>query len=270
MSPEFSSAAEQLETAVRARHASHQAVKPLMVGVCGSQGSGKTTACAHVARAMTASGIRVAVLSIDDLYLSRAAREDLALRVHPLLRTRGVPGTHEPLLGLRVFDALATHTRVRLPRFDKARDDREPESGSVAIDAPVEVILFEGWCVGAKPQLPHQLDAPVNVLEEQEDADGRWRRYVNDALSGAYRRLFAPIDFLVLLAAPGFEIVARWRIEQEQQLRASQPGAAGIMSDAAIQRFVQHYERLTRHILNEMPARADHVLRLDENRRVIS
>jgi D-glycerate 3-kinase len=270
MSSESSAAAGRLEAAIRARHAGHHSAKPLMVGICGSQGSGKSTACAHVARAMTASGIRVAVLSIDDLYLSRAVREDLALRVHPLLRTRGVPGTHEPLLGVHTFEALATHARVRLPRFDKARDDREPESCWDAIDAPVEVILFEGWCVGARPQLPHELDRPVNALESQEDADGRWRRYVNDALSRAYRRLFAPIDFLVLLAAPGFEIVARWRTEQEQQLRADRPAATGIMSGAEVERFVQHYERLTRHILSEMPSRADLVLRLDENRRVIS
>ena len=252
------------------RFAEHRSAKPLVVGICGSQASGKSTACENVARAMRASGVRVATLSIDDLYLSRSAREDLAQRVHPLLLTRGVPGTHEPLLGLRTFEALATRARVLLPRFDKARDDREPESRWDAVDAPPDVVLFEGWCVGARPQLPHELDAPVNALEAQEDADGRWRRYVNDALSGEYQRLFAPIDFLVLLAAPAFEVVARWRTEQEQQLRADRPGADGIMADSAIERFVQHYERLTRHILSEMPSRADQVLRLDENRRVIS
>ncbi|HEV8444730.1 MAG TPA: hypothetical protein VGQ27_14690 [Steroidobacteraceae bacterium] len=269
MSERPDSVAQRLETAIRARLVAHRAARPLLVGVCGSQGSGKSTACEYLARALSAAGIRVAILSIDDLYLPRAARQDLARRVHPLLLTRGVPGTHEPSLGLRTLAALAAPGHVLLPRFDKACDDREPEYCWVAVEAPVDLILFEGWCVGARPQEPEELPAPVNSLEADEDADGRWRRYVNDALSRDYQDLFAPIDFLVLLAAPSFEVVVRWRNEQEQQLRAARPGAPGIMTDAAIERFVQHYERLTRHILAEMPARADLVLRLNENRSVL-
>jgi D-glycerate 3-kinase len=270
MKVQSATAAQQLEVAIRARLARHHSARPLLVGICGSQGSGKSTACEHVARSMTASGIRVGVLSLDDLYLSRRKREELAREVHPLLITRGVPGTHEPLLGLRTLRALATDSRVLLPRFDKARDDREPERRWHAVDAPLDLILFEGWCVGARPQLPHSLDAPVNALEALEDADGRWRRYVNEALAREYQQLFAPIDYLVLLAAPAFEVVIRWRTEQEQRLRETRAGGLGVMEDAAIERFVRHYERLTRHILAEMPSRADQVLRLGEDRRVIS
>ena len=40
------------------------------------------------------------------------------------------------------------------------------------------------------------------------------------------------------------------------------------MSDDAIGVFIQHYERLTRHILSDMPAYADLTLRLDEKRRL--
>lgn len=269
MTERVHSAPHVLEAALRARLVAHHAARPLLVGVCGSQGSGKSTACEYVASALSASGVRVAVLSIDDLYLPRAAREDLSRRVHPLLLTRGVPGTHEPPLGLRTLMALATPGYVPLPRFDKACDDREPENCWFAVEAPVDLILFEGWCVGARPQKPHELPVSVNSLEEQEDADGRWRRYVNDVLSREYQELFAPIDFLVLLAAPDFEVVVRWRTEQERQLRMARPGASGVMADAAIERFVQHYERLTRHILAEMPSRADLVLRLDEHRRVV-
>jgi D-glycerate 3-kinase len=239
-----------------------------VVGICGSQGSGKSTACANVATALAATGISAAVLSLDDLYLPRAAREELARSVHPLLLTRGVPGTHDISLGLRTLEALGTRGRVPLPRFDKARDDREPESRWEAFYAPADVVLFEGWCVGARPQSPGLLELPVNALERREDVDGRWRRHVNDVLARDYQRLFAPLDFLALLAAPAFDVVTRWRTQQEHRLRASQPGAR-VMADSQIERFVQHYERLTRHILAEMPARADLVLRLDENRRVI-
>jgi D-glycerate 3-kinase len=265
-----SNAAESLEAFVRSRLSEHRSAKPLVVGVCGSQGSGKSTACAHVAGSLSSSGIAAVVLSIDDLYLPRAARAALARLIHPLLLTRGVPGTHEVALGLRLFDALNSRQPVALPRFDKGLDDRAPVSRWPAIEATPAVVFFEGWCVGAKPQSARELRDPVNQLEAREDADGRWRRYVNDELAGAYQRLFGVIDLQVLLAAPSFEIVARWRIEQERNLRAARPGLAGTMSDEAVERFVQHYERLTRYILAEMPARAELVLRLDEQRRVVS
>jgi len=145
-------AARCLEVFVRDRLAGRRPGKPLVVGVCGSQGSGKSTACAEVARRMAHSGVRVAVLSIDDLYLTRAARVELARRVHPLLLTRGVPGTHDVRLGLQIFEALAALRPALLPRFDKALDDREPRSRWSPLDAPPDVLFFEGWCVGARPQ----------------------------------------------------------------------------------------------------------------------
>ncbi len=39
--------------------------------------------------------------------------------------------------------------------------------------------------------------------------------------------------------------------------------ASRVMDEAAIARFIAHYERVTRHILAEMPARADHLISLD-------
>src|SRR3954469_24794538 len=145
-------AAHGLEAFVRARLAGRRSETSLVVGVCGSQGSGKSTACARVMRALTASGHRAAVLSIDDLYLPRAARLELSRRVHPLLLTRGVPGTHEVSLGLRILGAVAAREPVLRPRFDKASDDREPESRWLPLDPPLDVLFFEGWCVGARPQ----------------------------------------------------------------------------------------------------------------------
>lgn len=110
-------------------------------------------------------------------------------------------------------------------------------------------------------------------MEQCQDAEGIWRRYINDALATDYQRLFASIDRLVLLAAPGFDVVARWRCEQEHKLRERVMQQHGdltrVMSDAQVREFVAHYERLTRHVLAEMPARADAVVRLDEARRVL-
>lgn len=260
-------AASPVSGVVRARLAATPK-RPLVVGLCGAQGSGKSTICAAVAGDLAADGLRVAVLSLDDLYLPRAERERLGREVHPLLVTRGVPGTHDPALGRAILGALAVGCRVSLPRFDKARDDRRPAAEWTQLPGPVDVLLFEGWCLGARPQAEGALDLPENALEAQEDTDGRWRRYVNRALAGEYQTLFGDLDLLILLAAPDFAIVRRWRGEQEEALRQAGSGGGRVMDGASLDRFVQHYERLTRHILSEMPARADLVLRLDEARRV--
>ncbi|QHD65987.1 kinase [Sphingobium yanoikuyae] len=238
-----------------------------VLGLCGAQGSGKSTLAQALLARMGARGVASAILSIDDLYLTKAEREALAQDVHPLLRTRGVPGTHDIALGLRVLDALAAGRAVRLPRFDKAVDDRLAESAWPEAEAGLRLLILEGWAVGARAQEAGELDAPVNVLERDEDGDGRWRRFVNAALAGDYQTLFGRIDALALLAAPGFDVVQGWRTQQEAELRAAGGGSA-VMNDAEIARFIQHYERLTRHILAEMPARADLVVALDAERGV--
>ena len=262
-------AADLIENAIRAAMPAHRR-GPLIAGICGSQGSGKSTVCKKVAARFTDAGLKVATLSLDDLYLPLAARVKLSELVHPLLRTRGVPGTHDTTLGIHTLHDLAHAKEVKLPRFDKARDDRRPEAAWESITGPVDLVLFEGWCVGAKPQGLEALTQPINALEANEDVDGRWRRYVNEALGGEYQRLFAKIDLLVLLAAPSFDVVLKWRIQQEEELRAQARGdRSGVMSDAALARFIQHYERLTKHVLIEMPPRADLVIRLGEDRSVL-
>jgi D-glycerate 3-kinase len=172
-------------------------------------------------------------------------------------------------LAIKTLQALGEHGVAKVPRFDKANDDRSPEASWSVVKAPVDVILFEGWCVGARPEQRESLSNPINALEAADDSDGRWRNYVNDRLAGDYQALFALIDYLVLLAAPGFDVVLRWRTQQERELRVKRQGAA-VMDDVALARFVQHYERLTRHILSEMPARADLAMYLDEDRRIRS
>ncbi|MGE3690289.1 MAG: kinase [Novosphingobium sp.] len=238
----------------------------LVAGICGAQGSGKTTLARALAMRAESEGIATAALSLDDLYLSRAEREGLGRDVHPLLRTRGVPGTHDVALGLAMISALEEGDAARLPRFDKGRDDRAPESDWPFAPAHCRLLILEGWCLGAVPQDEASLAEPVNALERDEDPNAVWRSYANRALQAEYGELFARLDLLVLLAAPGFEVVRDWRIEQELALRAA--GAPAAMDDAAITRFIQHYERLTRHILDEMPARADLVAWLNRDRTV--
>lgn len=241
-----------------------------VLGLCGPQASGKSTMTLALARALESQGLSCAWLSIDDLYLSRTARLALAADVHPLLAVRGPPGTHDVALGLQVLDGLAGSGPTALPRFDKAADDQRPASTWPIVRDPPQVTIFEGWCVGARPQADAELATPINRREAEEDPDGVWRSYVNEALAGAYQSLFARIDHLALLAPPDFEVVAGWRQEQERKLRARRQAAGQdpdrTMSDAEVARFVQLYERLTRHILREMPGRAETVIRLRSDR----
>ncbi len=253
-----------------------EARRPIVVGVCGPQGSGKSTLCGVVSALLTERGFRTAVLGLDDLYLPKARRAAMAAAIHPLFKTRGPPGTHDVALGLEILDQLTAdgpRRDVALPAFDKARDDRRPPDQWPHTVAPVDVVLFEGWCVGARPQASPALATPVNALEAQEDPAGRWRASVEAALAGPYQTLFARLDRLILLKAPSFDQVYAWRAEQESKLAAQlasapDPGRRAMAPDE-LRRFVMHYERLTRHILTEMPARADLVVELGPQREVM-
>ncbi len=246
-----------------------EAPRPLILGICGSQGSGKSTLAYALVDRFAAQGLRVATLSLDDLYLDKAARAELARDVHPLLATRGVPLTHDVALGCAILDSVKAGQRVQLPRFDKASD--EPLAKGEWVDGPLDLLIFEGWCVGAVAEA--DLSVPVNDLERDEDPDGVWRRAVNAALAGPYQTLFEHIDRLILLAAPDFAVVSDWRTQQEDDLRTALSAGgrdpALAMNATQIARFIQHYERITRAVLREMPNRADLVLRLDQDRHVI-
>lgn len=231
---------------------------PLVLGICGAQGSGKSTLASELIGKLRREGLAVATLSLDDIYLTRAEREALARDVHPLLGTRGVPGTHDVALGLSLLRDIDAGKPVLLPRFDKLADDRLPREGWEQVDQPLDVLIFEGWCVGARPQPAALLGKPVNGLERDSDPDGIWRAYVNAALAGDYQTLFARIDFLTLLAAPAWDVVLNWRMEQERGLQKQGGAEFGSAMDVdEVARFIQHYERLTRYILEEMPGRAD-------------
>lgn len=239
-----------------------------LIGLCGAQGCGKSTIAEAVRQDFAERGLRVAVLSLDDLYLPPDKRP---VSVHPLFATRGVPGTHDVALGVSVLDALKAGEVAALPRFDKATDHPVPRYDWPYI-AATDLILFEGWCVGARPQRESALRTPVNALERDEDPDGVWRAYVNQQLGGAYADLFARIERLILLAAPGFDVVQGWRTQQEdalrQRLQAEGRDTSGLMDTAALRRFIAHYERLTRHILEDMPRHASLTVYLDLSRRV--
>ena len=249
--------------------------RPILVALNGSQGSGKSTVCDYLRETLEHDhGLKAIALSIDDFYLTLDRRRELAATVHPLLATRGVPGTHDMTLLRHTLDGLLAPDAggpVEIPRFDKARDDRLPREAWDSVNDGVDVVLLEGWCVGVRPQQEGELAVPVNALERQEDPQGRWRALVNDTITREFMPLYARVDQWVMLCAPSFDCVYQWRLEQERKLADLQasPGDNRIMDEGQLARFIQFYERLTRHCLNDLPPRVHHLYRLDTRRQVV-
>ena len=255
--------------------------RTVLIGIHGAQGTGKSTLTLFLQEILGKHfGCPTASFSLDDLYLTRAERTELAQRIHPLFQTRGVPGTHDVELGERVITALRTargSDQTPIPVFDKSIDDRVPEARWPRFSGAASVILLEGWCVGARPEPESALAQPINELERTEDAEGIWRRTVNESLKGRYRRLFDGMDSLVMLKAPSMDSVLEWRTLQEHKLankikiapkegEGSAPAPSlRIMSDAEVHRFIMHYERVTRACLSEMPARANVLIEVAED-----
>lgn len=233
-------------------------------GITGLQGTGKSTLARQMAALAAERGRAVAVLSVDDAYLDHDERARLAREVHPLLATRGPPGTHDVALACRTLDALRAGGTVALPRFDKLADRRLPESGWPCT-GPVDLALFEGWFLGTPAEPEAALARPLNALERDEDPDGRWRRWCNDALARDYPPLWRRIDRLLFLRGPGFDIVPDWRWQQEQSLQAEHPDRKA-MTRAQVERFVQFFERTSRQAMRTLPRIADRTVDLDAQR----
>jgi D-glycerate 3-kinase len=244
------------------------------VALNGCQGSGKTTICDFLCAALAEQhGLHAVALSLDDFYLTRAQRQALAVEVHPLLQTRGVPGTHDMSLLRRTLEQLLYAQRresLAIPRFDKATDDRRPPSEQDIVATPMQLVILEGWCLGAAPQTPDVLSRAVNSLESTEDPAGLWRGYSNDILLREFQPLYTLVDQWIMLHAPSFDCVFQWRQEQEQKLAATQPAgqASRLMDDRALRRFIQHYERFTRQCLDTLPHRVNHLYNLNEQRQI--
>ena len=232
--------------------------------VSGAQGIGKSTALNHVEQHFEG---RLAVLGLDDFYLTQAERKALAAKTHPLFEVRGPPGTHDISFLTKTIHALknATETlETRIPKFDKRVDDRAPRDAWDTFKSRPVAILVEGWCIGALPAVGNDDRAPLNAIEAQ-DSSGQWRAHQEAQLAGRYADLWDLADGFFHLSAPSFEQVYDWRLQQEATTHdVSLEGLPSERKDW-VRNFIQHYERLTKRMLSGQ-RRGGYALQVDAAR----
>ena len=239
------------------------------IGLTGGQRAGKSTITQIIKLILeTKYNLSVIYFSIDDFYKTLTERIMLSKNVHKLFKTRGVPGTHDTNLIKKIFFNLKKKNfrPVLIPRFDKSRDDRFPKRKWQKIKKQPQIIIFEGWCVSARPQEKKDLIRSINILEKKHDSNLIWRSKVNYELKNEYKKIFDKIDRLIFLKVPSFECVYKWRLLQEKKLQLTSKGKK-IMSPIQVREFIMYYERITRQMLNDLTKKAYAVLYLDKKHR---
>jgi len=245
--------------------------KTLFLGLSGGQGSGKTTVVGILKIILKKYFKRkIHVTSIDDFYKTLEERNKISSTIHPLFKTRGVPGTHDTNLIKKFFDFIKKKKfkKFKLPKFDKSIDDRLKKKYCFNIKEKPEVVILEGWCVGAKPQSNSLLKKPINILEKYEDKDLIWRKHANHKLKKEYKKLFAMIDYFIFMKIPYFNMVFKWRLLQERKLKKMSHTKKRIMSYNKIKRFIMFYQRITLQMLKDMPKIASVVLSLNDKHQI--
>jgi D-glycerate 3-kinase len=247
--------------------------KPYFVGLAGGQGTGKTTISSLI-RIILIKYFKLNVfrISIDDFYKTRKERIDLSKRVHPMLLIRGVPGTHDINMMLSFFKNVKSKEfkRIKLPTFNKAIDDRFNKKKWYDLKNKPDVIIFEGWCVGAKAEKNNTLKKTINSMEKAKDQKQIWRRHVNHQLNSKYKNLYSQLNCLIYLKAKNFSLLQKWRLKQERKLWIKSKVKSKIMSREDVLNFMQTYQRITQNMFRYMPKYASVVFNLNSNHQIKS
>ena len=247
--------------------------KPYFVGLAGGQGTGKTTSSSLIEIILTKYfKLKVFRISIDDFYKTRKERISLSKRVHPMLLTRGVPGTHDINMMLKFFKKVKSKKfkRLKLPTFNKAIDDRYNKKYWYDLKKKPDVIIFEGWCVGAKPEGNNTLNKTINLMEKNKDKKRIWRKYVNQQLKSKYKKLYSQLNCLIYLKAKNFSLLQKWRLKQERKLlvNSKKNSKLKIMNKEDVLSFMQTYQRITQNMFKNMPQYASIIINLNSNHQI--
>ena len=249
--------------------------KPYFVGLAGGQGTGKTT-ISSIAKIILEKHFELKVfkISIDDFYKTRKERLNLSKKVHPMLMTRGVPGTHDIKAMLNFFKKAKSKKfkKMKIPNFNKVVDDRFPKKNWYDISEKPDVIIFEGWCVGAKAELNKTLKRAINSLEKVNDQKLIWRKYVNKQLKTKYKELYSQLNCMIYLKAKNFSLLQKWRLKQEHKLwlKTKKLSKHKIMNKSSVINFMQTYQRVTENMFKKMPKYASIILNLNSNHQIKS
>ena len=247
--------------------------KTLIIGLAGGQGSGKTTISSILTLILQEYfKLNVFKVSIDDFYKTRKDRKLLSKNKHPLLMTRGVPGTHDIDLMLKFFKKVKSKSfkSLEVPKFNKAIDDRCKKNLWYKLKSKPDVVIFEGWCVGAKAQTNKQLKNPINSLERVYDQNIKWRSHVNNQLKTKYKILFKQLDGLLYLKAKNFNILRNWRLKQERKLwvQTKNKNNLKIMSSGDVINFMQTYQRITQQMFKDAIKSSSIIMNLNSNHQI--
>ena len=246
---------------------------PYFVGLAGGQGTGKTTISSLIKIILTKYfKYNVFRISIDDFYKTRKERISLSKRVHPMLLTRGVPGTHDINMMLSFFKKTKSRKfkRLKLPTFNKAIDDRFIKKYWYDLKNKPDVIIFEGWCVGARSEKTDTLKKTINSMERVKDHKQIWRKYVNQQLKSKYKNLYSQLNCLIYLKAKNFSLLQKWRLKQERKLliKSKKNSKSKIMNKRDVLNFMQTYQRITQNMFKNMPKYASIILNLNSNHQI--
>ena len=249
--------------------------RPYFIGLAGGQGTGKTTISSLIKIILTKYfRLKVFRISIDDFYKTRKERLNLSKRVHPMLLTRGVPGTHDIDLMLNFFKKVKSKNfkRIKLPNFNKAIDDRFNKKYWYDLKNKPDVIIFEGWCVGAKSEKNNTLKKTINSMEKIKDSNQIWRKYVNQQLKSKYKNLYSQLNCLIYLKAKNFNLLQKWRLKQERKLWFNNKRKLNlkIMKKSDVISFMQTYQRITQNMFKYMPKYSSIILNLNSNHQIES
>tara|TARA_B100001057_G_scaffold14115_1_gene13390 strand:- start:1467 stop:2396 length:930 start_codon:yes stop_codon:yes gene_type:complete len=249
--------------------------KTFFVGLAGGQGTGKTTSSSLIKIILSNYfNLKVFRISIDDFYKTRKERIRLSKRVHPMLLTRGVPGTHDTKMMLDFFKKVKSKKfkRLKLPTFNKAVDDRFNKKYWYNLKDRPDIVIFEGWCVGAKPEKNSALNKPINFMEKNKDKKKIWRKYVNQQLKSKYKNLYSQLNCLVYLKAKNFSLLKKWRLKQERKLllNSKKNSKLKIMTKEDVLSFMQTYQRITQNMFKNMPQYASIIINLNSNHQIKS
>ena len=235
----------------------------------GSQGIGKSSFINIISKTIEKFyDKKILLLSLDNYYLSKKQRLLLSKKIHKLLVTRGVPGTHnikELVKNVKQFNQ--EKYPITTPLFDKLIDDRIKLNKT--IKTKCDILFLEGWCCGSSEIPKKFLYKNINYLEKINDPNNKWRNFYNNKLKIEYKKLFKLFDELIFLKTSSFDNVYKWRLKQEKT-NQSKNKKSKRMTPNEIKFFIQHYEKITKWMIKDLNKKAQIVIQFEKNHKISS